>query len=131
MSAQSNGRKYLPVVLVLALVAISWAVMTMWHDDWAPEGANFNEPNETPNVNPVGAGSNPEGSAAVIDDGIVQHADESEIIGAGSSGNPDQSAGRTLDPDEVISPETGRVDNETGTVQASDDADASTTQSGG
>lgn len=82
--------------------------------------------------NPTGAGSNPDGAAAVIVDGVVVNRDAGEIMDGSTAATgltgitdpdaeiPTPNGRRTLAPDEVIAPDRGTINNSTGTVQATE-----------
>ena len=121
-----------PVALILAVIAIGlvaiWQIGPTAYSETDPYADDLEQ-------NPTGAGSNPEGTASVLEDGFPVERDADEVIdGSTEAANdpgitrtqPENTVGdegrRTLDPGEVVSPEEGEISNETGVVQAPEDS---------
>ena len=124
------GRPLILVAIVAGLIAI---VMWQFADTTVTQKNEFAD---DVMQNPTGAGSNPDGVAAESLDGVTLTRDPAAII-EGSSDAADQTAiegpagasatvpdpgGRTLSADEVIDPERGQVNPETGLVRTNEDA---------
>lgn len=112
-------------ISVAAIVAAIWAFGPTPFSETNPYADDITQ-------NPTGAGSNPEGAAAVSVDGIVQHSERGAVINSSSAsdvdtvedrGVPDtivDEANRLLEPSEANSVENGAMSDRTGTVNAND-----------
>ena len=117
-----------PVALILAVVAIGLVAI------WQIGPTIYSETNpylDDLQQNPTGAGSNPDGTASVLEDGFPVERNADEVIDGSADAadvpgitrtEPENTVAdegsRTLEPGEVISRDEGEISNETGTVQA-------------
>jgi hypothetical protein len=121
-----------PVALILAVVAVGLVAI------WQVGPTAYSETNpylDDLEQNPTGAGSNPDGTASVLEDGFPVERDADEVIEGSADATdltgitrtqPENTVAdegrRLLEPGEVISRDEGEISNETGTVQAPEDS---------
>lgn len=121
-----------PIGVIVAVVSV--AAFAIWQIGPAPY-SKTNPYLDDLSQNPTGAGSTPNGAAAVIDGGVVVGRDAGEVIDGSADATdltgisnssvsntaPDEGR-RILSPADVTAPKTGNVSNETGTVNAQGDS---------
>ncbi|WP_299786070.1 hypothetical protein [uncultured Marivita sp.] len=132
MSTHQDPKKtstaFRPIAIIVAVVALIGLAI------WQIGPTAFSQTNpylDDLSQNPTGAGSNPDGEAAVLEDGfpversaddvITGSTDATDLTGINEPGYENTVAdegSRTLSPSDVITREEGTVSDETGTVQA-------------
>ena len=126
--SDAKGAGARPIVIIVAAVAL--VALAIWQFGPTP----YSETNpylDDLSQDPTGAGSNPDGTASVLEDrfpvereadevvdGSADAADLTGITDADQDNTVADEGSRTLDPSNVISREEGEVSDETGTVQA-------------
>ncbi|WP_439123999.1 hypothetical protein [Marivita sp.] len=127
-TTQNSARsRLLPVtIIVLSVGLVGIAIWQIGPSPYSQTNPYLDDPSQSP----TGAGSNPDGTAAVVEDQFPIERDADRIIDGSSDANdltgitrtqPENTVAdegrRTLDPSDVVTPDSGTVSNETGTVQ--------------